>query len=293
MSKQKIAVIGGGFMGSGIAQLAATANHPVTLIDRTEDDLSGALDRIAWSLKKLHAKEMITPSPESILARIETATELSAAGDADVVFEAVPEIVSVKQDVFRELDQCCKSSACIASNTSTIPIHILAEATNRPDRIVGTHFFFPVPLNPLLELIPSPQTGAETLTLLRTVCEEFGKYIVHVKKDVPGFIMNRVFGAMTCEAIRLVERGVANVEDVDRGLTTGYGMIQGPLAKADMAGLDVSLLAFSHVYELEGSEALKPPELLVQLVKDGHLGIKSGQGFYHYDAHGRPTGPAM
>lgn len=293
MPTKHIAVVGGGFMGSGIAQLAATANHPVTLIDRTEEDIARALAGIEWSLKKLHAKEIIAPSPQSILARIATATALEAASEADIVFEAVPEIVPVKQEVFRALDQCCKPNACFASNTSTIPIHILAEATNRGDRVIGTHFFFPVPLNPLLELIPSPATSAETLTVLRDICEEFGKYIVHVKKDVPGFIMNRVFGAMTCEAIRLVQNGVANVEDVDKGLTTGYGMIQGPLAKADMAGLDVSLLAFSHVYELDKNEALKPPELLVQLVKDGHLGIKSGRGFYHYNAQGRPTGPAL
>ncbi|MCF6286024.1 MAG: 3-hydroxyacyl-CoA dehydrogenase family protein, partial [Candidatus Hydrogenedentes bacterium] len=235
----------------------------------------------------------ITPSPKTVLARITPATELDAARDADLFFEAVPDIVHVKQEIFRALDQCCKPSACFASNTSTIPIHILAEVTNRPERIVGTHFFFPVPLNPLLELIPSPVTSAETLTLFRDLCESFGKYIIHVKKDIPGFIMNRVFGAMTCEAIRLVEKGICTVEDVDRGLTTGYGMIQGPLAKADMAGLDICLLAFSHIYEMDKNEALRPPELLVKLVKEGHYGMKSRQGFYHYDESGKPTGPAV
>ncbi len=293
MSKQHIAVIGGGFMGSGIAQLAATTGHTVTLVERTEDDVTHALRNIDWSLNKLYSKELITPSPESVMKRITTDTRLSAAGDADLVFEAVPEIVEVKQDLFKALDACCKPDACFASNTSTIPIRFLAEATNRPDKVVGTHFFFPVPINPLLELIPSPTTSATTLTKFRTICDEFGKFIVHVKKDVPGFIMNRVFGAMTCEAIRLVQDGVCGVEDVDKGLTTGYGMIQGPLAKADMAGLDVCLLAFSHVYEIDRNEALRPPELLVKLVEEGHHGIKTGRGFYHYDSHGKPTGPAV
>jgi len=293
MRTQHIAVVGGGFMGSGIAQLAATSGHDVTLIERSEEEIARALGNIEWSLRKLHGKELIAASPEAVLTRIAADTRLEAARDADLLFEAVPEIVHVKQELFRALDRCCKPDACFASNTSTIPIRFLAEATERPDKVVGTHFFFPVPVNPLLELIPAPTTSAATLTRFRDLCEAFGKYIIHVKKDVPGFIMNRVFGAMTCEAIRLVERGVCSVADVDKGLTTGYGMIQGPLAKADMAGLDVCLLAFSHIYEMDKNEALRPPELLVKLVEDGHHGIKSGRGFYHYDGDGKPTGPAV
>ncbi len=293
MSTQQIAVVGGGFMGSGIAQLAATNGHDVILIERSDSDIERALGNIEWSLRKLHKKELIVASPDSILKRITTTTKLTAARTADLVFEAVPEIIHEKQEVFRILDQCCKPSTCFASNTSTIPIRLLAEATNRPEKVVGTHFFFPVPLNPLLELIPAPMTSAETLIQFRTVCESFGKFIVNVKKDTPGFIMNRVFGAMTCEAIRLVEEGVCTVTDVDKGLTTGYGMMQGPLAKADMAGLDVCLLAFSHIYEIGKIESLRPPDLLVKLVEAGHHGIKSGRGFYHYDNEGKPTGPAM
>lgn len=293
MPTQHIAVVGGGFMGSGIAQLAATNGHEVTLIERSDADIAQSLGNMEWSLRKLHNKELIVPSPESILKRVTASTKLTAARSADVVFEAVPEVIHIKQEVFQGLDRCCKPSTCFASNTSTIPIRLLAEATGRPDKVVGTHFFFPVPINPLLELIPAPTTSAETLTLLRTLCDGFGKLIVHVKKDIPGFIMNRVFGAMTCEAIRLVEQGVCGVADVDKGLTTGYGMMQGPLAKADMAGLDVCLLAFSHIYEMGKSEALRPPDLLVKLVEEGHHGIKTGRGFYHYDAQGKPTGTAV
>lgn len=293
MSSQHIAVIGGGFMGSGIAQLAATYGYQVMLIDQDEAATTRALDTIAWSLGKLYQKESLAASPESILRRIDTHTSLHAAADADLVFEAVPEVPELKREIFRALDSCCKPEACFASNTSTIPIRLLADATNRPDRVAGTHFFFPVPLNPLLELIPGPQTSAATLIKFRDVCEQFGKYIIHVKKDIPGFIMNRIFAAMVCEAVRLVEQGVCGVEDIDKGLTTGYGMMQGPLAKADMAGLDVCLLAFTHIHTMDRSSAIEPPELLKKLVADGHCGIKSGRGFYHYDERGKPIGPAV
>lgn len=291
MKIETIAVVGAGFMGAGIAQLAAQKGYRVLLLDTDAGRLDSALQGIVRFLEKLHAKRALDAPPQTIFQRIAPTMVLSDLADVDVVLEAITEKPEAKQELFRALDELCHSRTLFGSNTSTIPIAMLAEATQRPEKVAGTHFFFPVPLNPLLEIIPAAQTAAATTECFLELGRSLGKYNVLVKQDVPGFIMNRVFGALTCEAIRLVERGVASVEDIDTGLTTGYGMLQGPLAKADAAGLDVCLLAFQNIFDLDGS--IEPPALLRRLVSEGKLGRKSGEGFYHYDPQGRITGPAL
>ena len=290
---QHIAVVGGGFMGGGIAQVAAQGGYQVTLIDLRADALDKALADMRSSLERLYEKGIVSESADAVLARVQTSTQLEAAAGADAVIEAVFEKIEVKREVLAKLEAVCPPQVLFASNTSTIPITMLAGFTQRPDRFVGMHFFSPVPVNPLLEIIPGEQTSPESLEAAKGMGERFGKKNFIVKKDVPGFIMNRVFGAMTCEAIRLVEQGVGTVEDVDGGMTTGYGMTLGPLAIADLAGLDVCLMAFSNIHQLDPEGAINPPDLLRQRVAEGKFGRKTCEGFWKYTPSGKTLGPAV
>ena len=293
MNIEHVAVVGGGFMGGGIAQCAAQGGYRVTLIDLKQEALDKALADMRDSLGRLCGKGVVPESAETVMARVSTSTDLDAVADADAVIEAVFERIPVKQDVLAAIDGALPEGRLIASNTSTIPITMLAGFTKRPEHFVGMHFFSPVPVNPLLEIIPGEQTSDEARAAAEALGTRFGKKNFLVKKDVPGFIMNRLFGAMTCEAVRLVESGVATVEDVDRGLITGYGMTLGPLMIADLAGLDVCLMAFNNIHELEPDGAIKPPDLLRQRVADGKFGRKTGEGFWKYDERGKPTEPAV
>ncbi|MBI1320724.1 MAG: 3-hydroxybutyryl-CoA dehydrogenase [Candidatus Hydrogenedens sp.] len=293
MSIQRIAVVGGGFMGGGIAQCAAQGGYDVTLVDLKQEALDKALADMRDSLGRLCGKGIVKEPAEAVLARISTSTELEAVAGVDAVIEAVFERIPVKQDVLGKIDALLPAGGLIASNTSTIPITMLAGFTSRPESFVGMHFFSPVPVNPLLEIIPGAATSPDALAQAEELGVRFGKRNFVVKKDVPGFIMNRVFGAMTCEAMRLVESGVGTVEDVDGGMTTGYGMTLGPLAIADLAGLDVCLMAFGNIAELDPDGPIQPPEILKQRVAAGKFGRKSGEGFWKYDARGKATGPAV
>ncbi|MDZ4860826.1 MAG: 3-hydroxyacyl-CoA dehydrogenase family protein [Candidatus Hydrogenedentes bacterium] len=293
MSIHHIAVIGAGFMGSGIAQVSAQAGFHVTLIDLTEARLERARSAIDWSLEKLESKGLLQSSAGNLGKRIKTGTDYNAAREADLVVEAVYEDPSVKLETLRKLDGICRPDTIIGSNTSTIPITTLATASAHPQRVIGIHFFGPVPLMRLVEIIPNPATAAAVVDATLAFTRALGKSPVLVKKDVPGFIMNRIFGAMTCEAIRLAEEGVGTVEDIDQGMCDGFNLRVGPLCIADLAGLDIALNAFKVMHDLEPERMSAPPALLVQLVKDGKLGAKSGEGFYHWADNGRRLGPAL
>lgn len=293
MEVKKIAVIGAGLMGSGIAQVAATAKYDVMMTDMTEERISKALDSISWSLKKFAEKGKITEPADAVFARIQTATGPEAAADADLVIEAVFEKVEVKLELLGELDGICRPGAVIASNTSTIPITLLSKALGNPEKCIGMHFFSPVPMMTLLEIIPTERTSQDTLDTALEVGQAMGKNTIVVKKDIPGFLMNRIFGQMVCEAVRLVESGAGSVEDIDTGMCQGFAMRMGPLAIADLAGLDISLHAFSNIHDLDPEGIPAPPELLKRLVSEGKLGRKSGEGFYRYDEKGKNLGAAM
>jgi 3-hydroxybutyryl-CoA dehydrogenase len=279
----RLAVIGSGLMGSGIAQVSAQAGWQVTMRDVDDASLNRGLAAIRESLGRFAAKGKISDEDvEATLGRITTTTDLDAAADADVVVEAIFERVEAKHGVFRALDKICKSGAVLGTNTSAIPITQIAAVTNRPESVVGIHFFSPVPMMKLVELVRGYQTSDDTLSVARTYAEEVGKTCVEVKRDVAGFVSNRLFSALLVEAIELVESGVVSAADLDTVMKLGFGHSMGPLATVDLTGLDVMLHAASNIYRDTGDQKFFPPELLQRMVTAGDLGRKTGKGFYSY-----------
>ncbi len=280
---RKLAVVGAGLMGSGIAQVSALAGWDVVLRDLTDQELHRGRDAIAASLARFVAKEKLTEDQaEGALARITTTTELDAVADADLVVEAVFEDVDTKRELFRTLDGLVGDGAVLASNTSAIPITKLAAATGRPEAVVGTHFFSPVPMMPLCELVRGLRTSDETLATAREFAESTGKTCVVVNRDVAGFVTTRLITALVVEAIRLYESGVATAEDIDTACRLGFGHAMGPLATADLTGVDVLARATENVYAETRDEKFSPPELMRRMVEAGRIGRKSGGGFYSY-----------
>jgi 3-hydroxybutyryl-CoA dehydrogenase len=279
----RLAVIGAGLMGSGIAQVAAAAGWRVVLRDVDEPTTQRGLDAVRASLERFAAKGQIAAEEvDATLARIEPATDLAAAADADIVVEAVFERLDVKRDVFRELDRVCREDAVLATNTSAIPITQIASATRRPESVVGTHFFSPVPMMRLCELVRGHRTSDETLATARAFAEEIGKTCIVVNRDIAGFVTTRLIAALVVEAVRLVESGVVTPEDLDVACQLGFGHRMGPLATTDLTGVDVLLHATRNIYTDTGEAKFFPPELLQRMVAAGELGRKSGKGFHSY-----------
>ncbi|MFC4109114.1 3-hydroxyacyl-CoA dehydrogenase family protein [Micromonospora zhanjiangensis] len=279
----RLAVIGAGLMGSGIAQVAAQAGWQVTLRDLDDAATRRGLDGIRTSLSKFAAKGKLDPADvDATLARITPTTELEAAADADIVVEAVFERLDVKHEVFRALDKICAPGAVLATNTSAIPVTQIAAVTGRPESVVGTHFFSPVPMMKLCELVRGYKTSDETLATVRAFAEEIGKTVVVVNRDIAGFVTTRLIAALVVEAVKLVESGVVSAEDLDTACKLGFGHAMGPLATTDLTGADVLLHAAKNIYTDTGDEKFFPPELLQRMVTAGDLGRKTGQGFYSY-----------
>ena len=279
----RLAVIGSGLMGSGIAQVAAQAGWTVTLRDLDDVSVERGLAAIRDSLGRFAAKGKITEDEvAATLGRITPTTELEAAADADIVVEAIYERIEAKHEVFRSLDKICKAGAVLGTNTSAIPITQIASVTNRPESVVGIHFFSPVPMMTLVELVRGYRTSDEVLATARTFAEEIGKTCVEVNRDVAGFVSNRLFAALVVEAIKLVESGVVSAADLDTVCKLGFGHVMGPLATVDLTGIDVLLHAAQNIYHDTGDEKFFPPELMQRMVTAGDLGRKSGKGFYTY-----------
>ncbi|MFF5281166.1 3-hydroxyacyl-CoA dehydrogenase family protein [Streptomyces sp. NPDC013171] len=280
---RKLAVIGAGLMGSGIAQVSAQAGWDVVLRDVTDAALTRGTDGIKASYDKFVAKGKLTAEgAEAALGRITATTELDAVADADVVVEAVFENLDVKHEIFRSLDKIVKDGAVLASNTSAIPITKIAAVTERPEAVVGVHFFSPVPMMQLVELVRGYKTSDETLATARAFAESVGKTCIVVNRDVAGFVTTRLISALVVEAAKLHESGVATAEDIDIACKLGFGHAMGPLATADLTGIDILVNAANNIYTESQDEKFAPPELMRRMVDAGDIGRKSGQGFYTY-----------
>jgi len=278
-----VAVVGAGLMGSGIAQVCAVAGHQVVLHDVTAEATARGLAAVEASLARFVAKERMTAQDaRDAVARITPTSRLEDAGGADVVVEAVYEDVDVKRDLFARLDGIARDGALLATNTSAIPVTRIAAATARPQAVIGIHFFSPVPMMPLCEVVRGYRTSDETLEAAVAFARGLGKTVVVVARDVPGFVANRMLFALFVEAASLLESGVATAEDVDTACRDGFGHAMGPLATADLAGLDVMLHALDAVHAETHDPRFVAPGVLRRMVAAGDLGRKTGRGFHTY-----------
>ena len=277
-----IAVLGAGQMGNGIAQVAACAGYEVLMIDLEQSYVESGMSSIEKSLSKLVSKgRMSQEEADSALARVRTSTRKKSASDCDLIIEAIPEIPDLKFSTFSELDGICKSGAILASNTSSISIDEIAAATNRPDRVIGMHFMNPVPIMKLVEIINGSQTSDEVNTAVVEAAERMGKTALSCN-DSPGFVSNRILCPMLNEAILTLQEGVAEPEAIDGIMKLGMNHPIGPLALADLIGLDTVLHIMKVLHEGMEDDKYAPAPLLIEMVEQGKLGRKSGQGFYNY-----------
>ena len=287
---KQLYVAGAGLMGSGIAQTAAIRGFDVSLRDVDDSIVGRALDSIKKRLDSQVAKgKLEATARDEAVARLHPTTSLEAAGRADLVIEAITENFEAKRELFKRLDAICRDTTILASNTSSIPITRMAAATRRPDRFIGMHFFNPVPVMPLVEIIRGRETSEQTVATALELASALGKTPI-TSLDYPGFIVNRMLVPFVNEAIRALMEGIGTREDIDQGARLGLHHPMGPLELADFVGLDTHLYICDVLYEGLHDPRFAAPPLLRQLVDAGHFGRKTGRGFYRYGPDGGRLG---
>ncbi|QDR80273.1 3-hydroxybutyryl-CoA dehydrogenase [Sporomusa termitida] len=290
MEIKKIFVIGAGLMGAGIAQVAIQSGYDVILNDISESTLANGATGIEERLNRSVAKGFMShEEKDACMKRLTCSMELASAAECQFVIEAIYENFEAKRAVFEKLDVICPPETILSSNTSSISLTALSSVVKRPEKFIGMHFFSPVPVMKLLEIIRGLRTSEDTLSAAREVGERLEKVMV-VAKDMPGFIVNRILIPMLNEAVQILDESIGTVEDIDNGMKCGCNHPMGPLALADMVGLDVLLAAIEVFYSELGDSKYRPAPLLRKMVKAGYLGRKSGAGFYLYEAGGKKLG---
>lgn len=283
MEIKKVCVLGAGLMGSGIAQVAAETGFDVSLRDIEDRFVQSGLNIIRKNYERAISKgKMKKEQADPILAKIKGTVDLAAAvKGAEIVIEAVIENMEIKKRVYQELDPLCIPGTILASNTSGLSITEIASVTKRPDRVIGMHFFNPVPVMKLVEIIRGQSTSEETFQVVRALAEKMGKTPIAIN-EAPGFAVNRILVPMMNEAIFVLQEGIASAEDIDKGMLLGANHPIGPLALADLVGLDTLLMVQENLYQEFGDSKYRPCPLLRKMVRAGHLGRKTGRGFYEY-----------
>ncbi len=279
---KKIGVLGVGTMGAGIVQVLAQSGYEVVVRSRRQTSIDKGLKIVEKNLNRLVEKEKITEDEKkTVLGRISSSTELEIVKDADLIIEAATENMESKKALFQELDNLCKEDTIIATNTSALSITEIAAATNRPDKIIGMHFFNPVPMMKLVEIIKGLATSEETRETILQLTRDLGKTPVDVE-EAPGFVVNRVLIPMVNEAIGIYAEGTADAESIDTAMKLGASHVIGPLALGDLIGLDVVLAIMETLHREFGDSKYRPHVLLRKMVRAGKLGRKTGEGFYNY-----------
>lgn len=281
---EKIFVLGAGTMGSGIVQAFAQKGYEVIVRDIKDELVQSGIVRINNGLSKLVSKgKMTEETKEDILSRISGTTDMNLAADCDLVVEAAIENMKIKKEIFAELDKICKPETILASNTSSLSITEVASATNRPEKVIGMHFFNPAPVMKLVEIIRGMATSQETFEAVKELSVAIGKEPVEVE-EAPGFVVNRILIPMINEASFILQEGIASVEDIDTAMKYGANHPMGPLALGDLIGLDVCLAIMDVLYNETGDTKYRSSSILRKYVRAGWLGRKSGRGFYNYNA---------